>query len=866
MSVDKLTMDGRVVERFLQVLVPDVGFEIRSTMPGRDAPQAVVYAAGKQAAAVAELQRLDKQGMSYSWVSLNGTTLQPGKHPRCNSTDTVPARRWLFVDLDPVREAKLPSTDAELAAARELAQQVRAALAADGWPDPVQAMSGNGHHLLYRIDLPVDDGGLVQRVLAGLAHRFSTDQVRLDAVNHDAARNIKVAGTVSRKGPHTADRPWRVSQLLHVPDKLVPVSREMLERAAVTELPRQQLELRPLPVSTRAPVAGGLPYPTGVTGQDRAPRLREYLESRGVQVQGVRRKGTDLTLLYLARCPVTGVEANGPNSTDLCVLVPDSGPLAYRNEHNRGAGTTWHHVRAVIDPRTTKHPTAPDTWVPSEAPAGAAAPLEANHVQAELELVVLSGLVQFVPDDPEQAVALEGARRLLHPDCRWQQLELLGRVQETLAGLADGAATAALLQANGIDAGTAELLMHPVRPQQVQAAVAELEQHDAALQAERAVAQLRDTLTQEDVPAAERLRQVHELAQQAVSTQTTADVQMGAATWRAMFEATLARHDGRELQGLGTGLPWWDGGCDGLRGLMLLAAAPGAGKSNLALFLQLHVLRTEQRACCVFVSGELDRHTVYRRLLALTAELPVGFVGKGTAASLAKCKADEARGEQDTLQRAHQWLREGQAELEQLADRWCIHDVRSVTGGTLTVDQLQLVVQTAQRHSGCREVFVVLDSLQAIGGRLKLEQRASSETERENHVMAAVAALQARLDQPVLCISEQNKAGMDGNSMTSVRGSGRNIYQPDYVGLLYQRPEPDKADEKAHDKWLTARLQAEIEQRSDVVLEVVKARDGGRKGKTFMQHFYREGWFEQTLERDAMDMGPIRQAMTENDR
>jgi hypothetical protein len=66
--------------------------------------------------------------------------------------------------------------------------------------------------------------------------------------------------------------------------------------------------------------------------------------------------------------------------------------------------------------------------------------------------------------------------------------------------------------------------------------------------------------------------------------------------------------------------------------------------------------------------------------------------------------------------------------------------------------------------------------------------------------------------------------------------------------------------------WKQAQQQAELEQRADLVLEVVKARDGGRKGRTHLQHFYREGWFDQTAERDATDLGPVRQAMTKGDR
>jgi hypothetical protein len=82
--------------------------------------------------------------------------------PYCDTTTAdsdVIARRWLPIDCDPVRPSGIPSTDAEHEAALARVAAIREALAARGWPDPVQADSGNGAHLLYRVDLPADDGG-----------------------------------------------------------------------------------------------------------------------------------------------------------------------------------------------------------------------------------------------------------------------------------------------------------------------------------------------------------------------------------------------------------------------------------------------------------------------------------------------------------------------------------------------------------------------------------------------------------------------------------------------------------------------------------------------------------------------------------
>jgi hypothetical protein len=86
-----------------------------------------------------------------------------------------------------------------------------------GWPDPVVVDSGNGYHLLHRIDLPAEDGGLVARCLAALAARFDSDRAKIDQAVHNPARLCKIPGTVARKGDSMPDRPHRRARLLESP-------------------------------------------------------------------------------------------------------------------------------------------------------------------------------------------------------------------------------------------------------------------------------------------------------------------------------------------------------------------------------------------------------------------------------------------------------------------------------------------------------------------------------------------------------------------------------------------------------------------------------------------------------------------------
>ena len=73
-----------------------------------------------------------------------------------NDTDIV-RRRWLFIDIDARRPAGVSSTDGELSEACKLSDTLHTAMSANGWPRPLQGMSGNGRYLLWRIELPNDE-------------------------------------------------------------------------------------------------------------------------------------------------------------------------------------------------------------------------------------------------------------------------------------------------------------------------------------------------------------------------------------------------------------------------------------------------------------------------------------------------------------------------------------------------------------------------------------------------------------------------------------------------------------------------------------------------------------------------------------
>jgi len=146
----------------------------------------------------------------------------------------VEKRARLLIDADPVRIAGVSAKETEKANAKDVIRRVQDFLQEGGWPNPIFADSGNGYHLLYDIDLPVDDDELVKRVLTALAVRFDTPEVKIDRQVFNPSRIVKLYGTLARKGDSIADRPHRWTSIIETPDDRKVVSRELLEALART--------------------------------------------------------------------------------------------------------------------------------------------------------------------------------------------------------------------------------------------------------------------------------------------------------------------------------------------------------------------------------------------------------------------------------------------------------------------------------------------------------------------------------------------------------------------------------------------------------------------------------------------------------
>ena len=150
-----------------------------------------------------------------------------GRNPTTADTDIV-RRRWLLIDCDPRRASGVSSSNSEHESALAKAREIRDGLSSLGWADPIMTDSGNGAQLMYRIDLPADDGELVRRVIGEIA-KASSEQVAIDTSVHNPARIWRLPGTMNCKGDSIPERPHRMARILNEPQDIVPVFQEQMQ-------------------------------------------------------------------------------------------------------------------------------------------------------------------------------------------------------------------------------------------------------------------------------------------------------------------------------------------------------------------------------------------------------------------------------------------------------------------------------------------------------------------------------------------------------------------------------------------------------------------------------------------------------------
>lgn len=329
-----------------EVLFPSgsvVEVRLFGALKGRDGTISGYYDAAHFDQLARDVQKY-KQARSV-YVTLN--EVDPALHSRYHnrlqeyakettSDHNINRRRWLPIDCDPVRPSEVSSSDTEHQAALARVRDIRAFLIERKFPAKsiVCADSGNGAHLLVRIDLPNDADAtkLVTDCLKALAAKFDDGVVQVDQKVFNAARIFKLYGTWARKGDDTPERPHRLARLAPKtpsPESIAVAERDLLE-ALAAEAPQPEQQRTPNNFSHASPSG-----PFDMAGYI----ARHGLVTRDpIPYEG----GTKWQMDCLFN--------PDHKSPDAFLQVTASGAASYACSHNSCAGNKWHQVRDLIEP------------------------------------------------------------------------------------------------------------------------------------------------------------------------------------------------------------------------------------------------------------------------------------------------------------------------------------------------------------------------------------------------------------------------------------------------------------------------------------------------------------------------------------
>lgn len=236
---------------------------------------------------------------------------------------------WLFVDLDPERVTGVSSSAEELAMASGLAKRVYEYLKDLGFCEPLRAVSGNGYHLLYKIQLKntSENKELLKKCLETLAMLFNSEAVKIDTVNFNPSRICKLYGTLAQKGSNTKERPHRMAFIKNHSQKIEYTDKIYLEKLA-----------RQCPVVEQQQPARYNNY------QPEQFDVEDFMQRYGI---GYTAKNYNGGVKYvLNECPFDGSH----KAPDSAIFKANSGAIGFRCLHNSCADKKWQDVRKLFEP------------------------------------------------------------------------------------------------------------------------------------------------------------------------------------------------------------------------------------------------------------------------------------------------------------------------------------------------------------------------------------------------------------------------------------------------------------------------------------------------------------------------------------
>lgn len=262
----------------------------------------------------------------------------------------IPRRRWLLIDCDAERPSGVSSNDEEHAAAAAKAQEIKDGLASMGFPEPVVTDSGNGAQLMFRIDEPGEDNGLVEMILKNL-QPCNSPAVKIDQTVFNPARIWRLPGSRNCKGDDIPERPHRTAKITSRPEQITPVPTNLLRKAAgFSDIPEES----EIPVDNQTsvsdpaaanPNAGNIDLPDPVTEQPEEFNLETFLRRYCPDIEGPQTWRDGRKWIFPV-CPFNPEHRN----RSAIITQQASGAIGFKCHHDGCKGNDWQKLRELLEP------------------------------------------------------------------------------------------------------------------------------------------------------------------------------------------------------------------------------------------------------------------------------------------------------------------------------------------------------------------------------------------------------------------------------------------------------------------------------------------------------------------------------------
>lgn len=272
------------------------------------------------------------------------------KKPKSTTTDAdITRRNFVLVDLDPNRAAGISASNEEFERAHLKCVDIYRYLIKEGFNEPLITKSGNGWHLYLKCDMPNDDehNELIKRFLQSLSKMFSDANVEIDEKVFNAARIDKLIGTWAKKGADSTDRPWRISEIVKIPN-VMGNNDDALFRKIADLLPKEE----PKPIQRNTRIGYGEKFD-----------LESWLNSHGIEYRK-KQDGTS-TKYEIKTCPWH--ETHSSNNPFSSALFQDAeGKITYTCAHSHCKDKQWKDFRLFYEPNAYDRPVFQPQYAPRQ--------------------------------------------------------------------------------------------------------------------------------------------------------------------------------------------------------------------------------------------------------------------------------------------------------------------------------------------------------------------------------------------------------------------------------------------------------------------------------------------------------------------